>query len=207
MFVGSFVPPAPRHVPILMAEFVEWLNSKELLEEAHPIQVAALAHYKFVYIHPFYDGNGRSARILMNLILMKSGYPPIIIKKEERLDYYGYLKMANEGDVKPFIRFIARCVKHTLEEYIMLCNSGIAGYGEFRDRVVQDEKLLDNQYEDAYLDRMREEATNELLYYGASNSRQVIKSGVAKKSKLINLCTLMSFRVFLNEYVFQVCAC
>ncbi len=108
-----------------MYEFVEWLNSNQLLTEAHPVQIAALAHYKFVYIHPFYDGNGRTARLLMNLILMKSGYPPVIIKKEDRLDYYEYLEMANKGDVKPFIRFIARCAKRTLEEYIMLCdNSG-----------------------------------------------------------------------------------
>ena len=105
-----------------MNEFAEWLNSDQLLSEAHPIQIAALAHYKFVYIHPFYDGNGRSSRIIMNLILMKSGYPPIIIKKEDRLDYYEYLEMANQGDVKPFIRFIARCAQRTLEEYILICN-------------------------------------------------------------------------------------
>ncbi len=125
VYVGNFVPPAPVQVKPLMYEFVEWLNSNQLLTEAHPIQIAALAHYKFVYIHPFYDGNGRTARLLMNLILMKSGYPPVIIKKEDRLDYYEYLEMANKGDVKPFIRFIARSAKRTLEEYIMLCdNSG-----------------------------------------------------------------------------------
>lgn len=106
-----------------MSDFVEWLNSNQLLTEAHPVQIAALAHYKFVYIHPFYDGNGRTARLLMNLILMKSGYPPIIIRKQERLDYYDYLEMANQGDIKPFIRFIAKCTQRTLEEYIRICNN------------------------------------------------------------------------------------
>ncbi len=116
------MPPPPDEVESLMEDFVKWLNSNQLLNELHPVQIAALAHYKFVYIHPFYDGNGRTSRILMNLILMKTGYPPVIIKKEERLDYYEYLEMANQGDIKPFIRFIVRCTTRTLEEYIMLCN-------------------------------------------------------------------------------------
>jgi Fic family protein len=122
VYVGNFVPPSPLHVERLMNEFIEWLNSYQLLNEAHPIQIAALAHYKFVYIHPFYDGNGRTGRLLMNLILMRAGYPPIIIRKQERLEYYDYLEMANLGDIKPFIRFIARCTERTLEEYIQLCN-------------------------------------------------------------------------------------
>ena len=121
--MGKFVPPQAQYVNKLMSDFVDWLNSNQLLTEAHPVQIAALAHYKFVYIHPFYDGNGRTARLLMNLILMKSGYPPIIIRKQERLDYYDYLEMANQGDIKPFIRFIAKCTQRTLEEYIRLCNN------------------------------------------------------------------------------------
>ena len=128
VYVGNFVPPAAHLVEGLMDEFIEWLNSNQVFTEVHPVQIAALAHYKFVYIHPFYDGNGRTARILMNLILMKSGYPPVIIKKEERLDYYEYLEMANQGDVKPFIRFIVRCTKRTLEEYINICDDSFGSY-------------------------------------------------------------------------------
>jgi Fic family protein len=123
VYVGDFVPPKPEYVRSLMYEFVDWLNSNQLLNEAHPIQIAALAHYKFVWIHPFYDGNGRTGRLLMNLILMKFGYPPVIIQKEDRLIYYEYLEMANQGDIKPFIRFIARCTERTLKEYIRLCTN------------------------------------------------------------------------------------
>ena len=122
VYVGKFTPPDPKYVDSLMDEFIEWLNSKQLLTEAHPVQIAALAHYKFVFIHPFYDGNGRTGRLLMNLILMKFGYPPIIIHKEDRLDYYDYLEMANQGDIKPFIRFIAKCTQRTLKEFIRICN-------------------------------------------------------------------------------------
>ena len=123
VYVGNFVPPQAEHVDKLMNEFVDWLNVIQTQNEAHPVQIAALAHYKFVYIHPFYDGNGRTGRLLMNLILMKSGLPPVIIRKQDRLDYYDYLEMANQGDIKPFIRFIAKCTQRTLEEYIRMCNN------------------------------------------------------------------------------------
>ncbi len=122
VYVGQFTPPHHKYVEDLMDDLIEWLNSKQLLNELHPIQIAALAHYKFVFIHPFYDGNGRTGRLLMNLILMKFGYPPVIIVKEDRLDYYDYLEMANQGDVKPFIRFVAKCTQRTLKEFIRMCN-------------------------------------------------------------------------------------
>jgi Fic family protein len=104
VYVGSFIPPHHEHVDRLVKEFIEWLNSLQTLSEVHPVQLAALAHYKLAFIHPFYDGNGRTSRLLMNLILMRAGYPPVIIRKQERLDYYEYLEIANRGDIRPFIR-------------------------------------------------------------------------------------------------------
>ncbi len=88
-----------------MADFIEWLNSPETAA-LHPIESAALAHWKLVYIHPFYDGNGRTSRLLMNLVLLRAGYPPAIIRREDRHIYYQALKEANQGDMRPFIRFI-----------------------------------------------------------------------------------------------------
>ena len=87
VYVGDYIPPHPSHIELLMQKFIEWLNSPEN-RELHPIRFAALAHYKLVYIHPFVDGNGRTSRLLMNLILMQSGYPPVIIRKQDRLKYY-----------------------------------------------------------------------------------------------------------------------
>lgn len=117
VFVGSHIPPGPTEVQLLMKEFIRWLNSVETLS-LHPIRFAALAHYKLVYIHPFTDGNGRTSRLLMNLILMQAGYPPVIIRKQDRAKYYEYLQQANEGDVRPFIRFIAQCAEQTLDVYL-----------------------------------------------------------------------------------------
>ncbi len=64
------------------------------------------------------DGNGRTSRLLMNLILMQNGFPPIIIRKQDRLLYYQHLVTANDGDIRPFIRFIADCAEKTLDAYL-----------------------------------------------------------------------------------------
>lgn len=118
VYVGDYVPPEAALVEDLIAEFVEWLNSEEALN-LHVIEFAALAHYKLVFIHPFYDGNGRTARLLMNLLLMQAGYPPIIVRVEDKHKYYQHLETANNGDVRPFIRFMAKCTDRTLDEYIL----------------------------------------------------------------------------------------
>lgn len=114
VLVGHHIPPHPRDVEKQMQEFTQWLNSEDAMN-LHPVEFAALAHYKLVYIHPFIDGNGRTSRLLMNLILMQAGYPPITIRKEQRSEYYHVLEVANEGDVRPFIRFIAKCTEVTLD--------------------------------------------------------------------------------------------
>ncbi|CAM4828542.1 unnamed protein product [Rotaria magnacalcarata] len=118
VYVGSLMPPSANEIIEYLDDFFTWLNSLEDTRDLNAIELAAIAHYKFVYIHPFSDGNGRTGRLLMNLILMKSGFPPVIIKKSERFIYYSYLNQANDGDVRPFIRFIAKCTERTLKEFM-----------------------------------------------------------------------------------------
>lgn len=118
VFVGHHIPPHPRDLQRHMEELVQWLNSEETLQ-LHPVEYAALAHYKLVYVHPFVDGNGRTSRLLMNLVLMQAHYPPITIRKEQRAEYYAALDTANEGDVRPFIRFIAKCTEITLDTLLI----------------------------------------------------------------------------------------
>uniref|UniRef100_A0A914UPZ0 protein adenylyltransferase n=1 Tax=Plectus sambesii TaxID=2011161 RepID=A0A914UPZ0_9BILA len=128
VYVGSFTPVHPDNVEADMDDFVQWLNAEDTMT-IPPVELAALAHYKFVYIHPFVDGNGRTARLLMNLILMQAGYPPVIINVNDRLRYYETLKMANDGDLRPFIRFIASCTDQSLDYYL---NSVTVGGAEQR---------------------------------------------------------------------------
>ena len=84
----------------------------------HPIKKAAFIHYELVRIHPFLNGNGRVSRLITNLYLMKMGYPPIILKKEDRQKYYQVLKRADDGDLSFFANFIAKAVHETLMYYL-----------------------------------------------------------------------------------------
>jgi len=120
VYVGEHVPPPPEDVPQLMTAFVEWLQSTEF-KLPHPLEAAALAHYQLVWIHPFLDGNGRTSRMLMNLILLHYNYPEAVVKLEDRLLYYDALRQADRklgGDTLPFIRFIARTVEQTIDQYL-----------------------------------------------------------------------------------------
>jgi len=128
VFVGSHRPPPAAELEAQVSDFVDWLNAeREEDSEAtglHPLELAALAHYKFVYIHPFYDGNGRVSRLLMNLVLLQAGYPPVIVNVEDKHEYYQRLQMANDGDVRPFIRFVADCTERTLDHYLAASSAG-----------------------------------------------------------------------------------
>lgn len=100
--VGNYHPPGPLELDKILKDFILWLNSHDI---QHPIQYAALAHHKLVNIHPFADGNGRTARLLMNLILLRNGFPIVTIPVKERNVYFEYLQLANEGDERPFVRY------------------------------------------------------------------------------------------------------
>lgn len=107
--------PNPRKVPTLMSDFIVWLHTSK----QNPIELTALAHYKLVTIHPFVDGNGRTARLLMNLILMIQGYPPAIIRPEDRLEYIKTLENAQMGgSLDKYIALIARAVERSLDIYL-----------------------------------------------------------------------------------------
>jgi Fic family protein len=106
----------PLKVPDLMAQLQAWLNSATSL---HPVELAAEAHYRLVTIHPFVDGNGRTARLLMNLILMMLGYPPAIIRKRDRLTYINALEKAQLGGSKAdYFTLIAKAVDRSLNIYL-----------------------------------------------------------------------------------------
>jgi len=110
------VLPNPRKVPQLMAKFHDWLSQENNL---HPVEFAGLAHYKLVTIHPFIDGNGRTARLLMNLILMINGYPPAIIRKQDRLAYISSLEKAQlGGSIADYEKIIAKAVERSLNIYL-----------------------------------------------------------------------------------------
>lgn len=98
----------PEETPAKMHDLIEWFRTKQNESDLSPVLLAAEFHYKFIRIHPFDDGNGRLARILMNLILMQYGFPPVIIKTEDKAAYYSALQQADAGLFEPFVEYIAQ---------------------------------------------------------------------------------------------------
>ena len=113
---ANHVPPEPWEIPRLMGEWSDWLQ--EALRKNHIIITASIAHHKLVAIHPFIDGNGRTARLIMNLILMQNGYPPTVIMRSDRQQYYSVLSQADAGNDEAVINFVARAVEKSLTLYL-----------------------------------------------------------------------------------------
>jgi len=109
-------PPDSLEVPHLMMALIKWLQKNQ--KKLHPVEIAALLHHKFVHIHPFFDGNGRTARLLMNLYLLMNGYPLVIILKNDRKKYYRVLQEADDGKFEEYVRFIAESVDRSLTIYL-----------------------------------------------------------------------------------------
>jgi Fic family protein len=111
---GSKHPPTkPSQVNQEMQGLMRWITNNNKL---HPVILAAYVHHLFIAIHPFIDGNGRTGRLLLNFMLMNSGFPPICIRLRERIKYTDFLEEAREGDVTAFVRFIVQKIKESYQE-------------------------------------------------------------------------------------------
>jgi len=107
---------SPAETPIMMQELIDWYREEE--DNLHPVTLAAMLHYKFVRIHPFDDGNGRMARLLMNYVLLRNGLPPVVIKSREKADYLRALHLADIGDHESFVDYISEQVAWSLNIFI-----------------------------------------------------------------------------------------
>ena len=115
---ATHTPPDHLIVPELMEKLI--LNYQKW-NKYHPIIKAALIHGELVKIHPFIDGNGRTFRLVMNLSLMNSGYLPVIIKKENRLEYYNALDKAHTtGDYTDFVKLVTNLEIEMINKYLNL---------------------------------------------------------------------------------------
>lgn len=113
---ANFVPPNARKVPDFFEELIAWVNNKELY--VHPVIKAAVFHHRFVWIHPFFDGNGRTVRLVYNLLLMKEGFPPAIILKVDRKRYYTALNDANNGSYDKLFFLVCQATLRSLDIYL-----------------------------------------------------------------------------------------
>lgn len=115
-------PPNFLVVPKEMEKLIEWYKTGT--QNLHPVERAAYLHGKFIGIHLFVDGNGRTARLLLNLELMKDGYVPIVIQNNKRIEYYNALDKAHiTNNYNDFIKLVAQEVKRSLDQYLELIDS------------------------------------------------------------------------------------
>ena len=113
---SKVIMPNSAKVPVLMSELEKWLHSSS---KNHPVKISAAAHYKLVSIHPFVDGNGRVARLIMNLLLMQAGYPPALIRKEDRRRYINSIEQGQlGGSLKDYYEIILEAVERSLDIYL-----------------------------------------------------------------------------------------
>lgn len=114
---ATHTPPPPIIIQEKMDRLMNWYNKEA--QNLHPIERGIMLHVIFVGIHPFIDGNGCTSRLLLNLELMKAGYPPIIIRVENRLAYYNALDKAHTTeDYKDFIELVVKEVDNSLDLYL-----------------------------------------------------------------------------------------
>ena len=109
-------PPSGFEVPSKMEKLVKWIKKEQ--RNYHSIELSAILHHKLVAIHPFWDGNGRVSRIIMNIIIMNAGYPMAVILKNDRKRYYRVLSEADKGNYKNLCEFLAQSVIRSLNIYL-----------------------------------------------------------------------------------------
>jgi Fic family protein len=118
---SALQPPPASQVPALMDEWLAWLDAGGL--GYGPVERAAIAHHGFVAVHPFRDGNGRTGRLLLNLLLLREGYPPALLLQEWRLGYLEALSQADRGRYGPLLNLIGRAVEIGLDLYLEACDA------------------------------------------------------------------------------------
>ena len=143
------IPPDPVKVPAQMNECVAWYHQNQ--DRLHPVELAALLHHKLVLIHPFIDGNGRCARLAMNLILMRHGYPPAVILRVDRKKYYRVLQEADQGEFGSYLNFVARATERSLIVYLQALASSDSKEYEKQGYISLAEAAKKSPYSQEYL--------------------------------------------------------
>lgn len=116
---SNHLPPPARQVPEYMAQWVSWLTHEGL--QYHPVVRAAIAHHGFVAVHPYLDGNGRCARLLLSLQLLREGYVPAFLLREWKLRYLEALHAADVGEYRSLVNLIGQAVEAGLDFYLDAC--------------------------------------------------------------------------------------
>jgi Fic family protein len=173
---AAFIPPPAWEIPQRMSEWESWLGEAET--GLHPVICAALAHHKLVAIHPFIDGNGRTARLVMNLLLFRSGYPPTVLLQANRRGYYRALMQADAGQATPLANLVGRAVERSLNLYLEACTPQTERAAPEDEWVPLAQAAEDTPYSQEYLSLLARKGRLEALKRGRAwyTTRRAIKT-------------------------------
>ena len=141
---ANFIPPNALKVSDLLDELVNFIDSNPL--DLNVIELATIFHHQFVHIHPFFDGNGRTVRLIMNLLLLRAGFTPAIILKNDRKKYYDALNSANNGNYFKLMLLMAQAVERTLNIYLSAIPNSDYGYDEISNLVKEESLPYGQEY-------------------------------------------------------------
>jgi Fic family protein len=143
---ADHTPPEAVVVPQLMQELIDWVRQNR--KALHSVELVAVLHHRLVNIHPFFDGNGRTARLVMNVVLMQAGFPLAVVLKNDRKRYYRTLGEADRRNYAPFVRFIAQAVQRSLDIYLKVLTPARKNKEHF---ISLAELAKDSKFTDKYL--------------------------------------------------------
>lgn len=187
----------PFEVPARMQALMQAVNAVKPGADRAAIVAAAKAHYDLVCIHPFDDGNGRMARLLMNLLLIKCGFPPAIVRTEDKANYFAALRQADGGQLDVFVEYIAACVVRSLE--IMLAGArgkSIEDAGEQDRQIKMLEKLLENKVGGVAVTRTEDSVRRVYV----QSVVPLVRTLIASASKFEKFYVAITPEVYLNGY-------
>ncbi len=177
---SDHTPPDPSKIPGLMNTLINDFKKQE--KELHPVELAALIHHKLVHIHPFFDGNGRTARLVMNIILMRKGYPLTIILKNDRQRYYRMLEQADKGHMNEYARFIAQSVERSLDIYLKTIPTAL----QKSEELISLSKLsLHTSYSNKYLNLLARTGRLESIKQGRvwMSSKEAVERYISERKR------------------------
>jgi Fic family protein len=141
---ANFVPPNANKVSDYLDELIDFVNTNPL--QLNDIELATIFHHKLVWIHPFFDGNGRTVRLSMNLLLMRCGFPPAIILKNDRKKYYEALNQANNGNYQKLMLLMCQALERSLNIYLYAMPDNDNDYQKISDIVSEPSSPYGQEY-------------------------------------------------------------
>lgn len=141
---ANFIPPNARKVSEYLETLINYINTNP--QGLNPIELATVFHHKFVWIHPFFDGNGRAIRLAMNLVLMRYGFPPAIILTNDRVKYYAALNQANKGNYSKLMLLMAQACERSINIYMSAIPGSDKDYQAISNIVEEPEVPYSQEY-------------------------------------------------------------